>query len=241
MTKVVISQPMYFPWPGFLAQLSLADVIIWLDDAQFSKGSFTNRVQVKLPNGRKWMSIPLKGKGSFQQISELSTIDNKWISQHRAMLQQSLSDQPFYEDTCSIFDTVSKHEALIDTLIASVEIPAQKLGILPATRIRSSSMEISGHSWQRVLDLVEAVGGHEYITGHGASAYLDHDAFEAKGVNVSYMDYAPSPWPQSHGSFTPYVNSLDLIASVSSNSAQSHLCPKTLTWRQFLAQKDIKS
>ncbi|MFT7595258.1 MAG: hypothetical protein ACI8R4_002586 [Paracoccaceae bacterium] len=47
MTRVVISQPMYFPWAGFLAQLALADVRIWLDDAQFSNGSFTNRVQVK--------------------------------------------------------------------------------------------------------------------------------------------------------------------------------------------------
>lgn len=46
MARVVISQPMYFPWFGFMAQMSLADVFIWLDDAQFSKGSFTNRVQV---------------------------------------------------------------------------------------------------------------------------------------------------------------------------------------------------
>ena len=29
MTTVVISQPMYFPWPGFLAQLAIADVVVW--------------------------------------------------------------------------------------------------------------------------------------------------------------------------------------------------------------------
>ena len=40
---VVISQPMYFPWVGFLSQISMASTIIWLDDVQFSKGSFTNR------------------------------------------------------------------------------------------------------------------------------------------------------------------------------------------------------
>ena len=60
MARVVISQPMYFPWFGFMAQMSLADVFIWLDDAQFSKGSFTNRVQVKTDNGLTWMSVPLK-------------------------------------------------------------------------------------------------------------------------------------------------------------------------------------
>ena len=65
MTTVMISQPMYFPWAGFIAQMALADVMIWLDDVQFSKGSFTNRIQVKTASGPiKWMSIPLEGKGS---------------------------------------------------------------------------------------------------------------------------------------------------------------------------------
>ena len=49
---VVISQPMYFPWVGFLSQISMASTIIWLDDVQFSKGSFTNRVQIKNSNNR---------------------------------------------------------------------------------------------------------------------------------------------------------------------------------------------
>jgi hypothetical protein len=241
MTRVVISQPMYFPWPGFLAQISLADVLIWLDDAQFSKGSFTNRVQVKLPNGRKWMSIPLKGKGSFQKISELSAIDAKWISLHRAMLQQSLSEHPYCEEALSVFDAVSNQKALIDILISSVEDTAKKLSILPAKRLKSSEMDIEGHSWQRVLKLVEAVGGDEYITGHGASSYMNHEAFEAKGVRISYMDYNPAPWPQPHGAFSPYVNILDLIAAVSSKSARDYLRPKTMPWRQFLAQKDAIS
>jgi hypothetical protein len=42
MTTVAISQPMYLPWPAFIEMMKLADVFLWLDDAQFSKGSFTN-------------------------------------------------------------------------------------------------------------------------------------------------------------------------------------------------------
>ena len=47
MKTVVISQPMYFPWVGMLEQMALADVWVHLDDAQFSKGGFFNRVQIK--------------------------------------------------------------------------------------------------------------------------------------------------------------------------------------------------
>ena len=42
--KVVITQPMLFPWVGLLEQIMLADVLVNYADVQFSKGSFTNRV-----------------------------------------------------------------------------------------------------------------------------------------------------------------------------------------------------
>ena len=58
--KVVISQSMFFPWVGFLEQLKLADVYVFYDDVQFSKGGFTNRAQVKANDGVKWMTVPLQ-------------------------------------------------------------------------------------------------------------------------------------------------------------------------------------
>ena len=58
--KVVITQPMFFPWAGLLEQLRMADIIVYYDDVQFSKGSFTNRVQIKTPFGKKWLTVPLK-------------------------------------------------------------------------------------------------------------------------------------------------------------------------------------
>jgi hypothetical protein len=61
MPRVVISQSMYFPWVGMLEQIRLADIFIHYDDVQFSKGSFSNRVQVKTPGGVAWMTAPLQG------------------------------------------------------------------------------------------------------------------------------------------------------------------------------------
>ncbi|NBX37756.1 MAG: hypothetical protein EBR10_11170, partial [Planctomycetes bacterium] len=49
--RIVISQSMYFPWVGFLEQMSLADIFVVYDDVQFSKGSFTSRVQAKTAAG----------------------------------------------------------------------------------------------------------------------------------------------------------------------------------------------
>jgi hypothetical protein len=239
MTRVVISQPMYFPWAGFLAQMALADVMIWLDDAQFSKGSFTNRVQVKLPGGRKWMSLPLESKGSHMAIADLRAVGQGWRDSHRSVIQASLGTQPCFADAQSCMDAVFQSDAtLCDMIIASGEALARQVGIAPAQTLRSSQMDVAGQGWQRVLDMVRAVDGTEYITGHGARNYLDHAAFEAAGITVSYMDYAPLPWPQAHGDFTPYVTGLDLIAAVAPADRATHLNPRTLPWRQFVTTAD---
>lgn len=238
MTRVVISQPMYFPWVGFMAQMALADVLIWLDDAQFSKGSFTTRVQVKTAGGIKWMSVPLAGKGSFQQIGDLAAAVPDWHGPHRSLLAQALKGQTYCRDTLALFDAVPRQGALIDGLIASAGVPAQALGVLPPRILLSSQMAVDGASWDRVLRLVQAVGGTDYVTGHGALAYLDHAAFQQAGVSVSYMQYDPLPWPQLHGPFTPYVTVLDLLASLPPAVAAQHLRPATMPWHQFKASKE---
>lgn len=241
MTRVVISQPMYFPWAGFMAQMALADVYIWLDDTQFSKGSFTNRVQVKTPNGIKWMSIPLKGKGSFRLIRELAPGRPDWHQTHKALLEQAFRGRPHAADAISLFEEVDFEAPLSDVLVASAEVQAEAIGVLPETRTTSTALAVEGRSWERVLGLVKAVGGTEYISGMGGLAYLDHEAFEAAGVSVSYMNYAPHPWPQDAAPFTPYVTGLDLVASVSRAPARDHLNPATLDWRTMKALKEETS
>lgn len=239
MTAVVISQPMLFPWPGFYEQFVLADAYAYLDDAQFSKGSFTNRIQLKHGDGTRWMTIPLAGGGSFRTIAELDAAAGSWKSAHRDLLAQSLASAPFRDDALAILDRVYRHDRLCDLLIASMEEPARYLGLDPKPVVlRTSGTGVGGRSWQRVLDIVRHLGGTRYLTGHGASKYLDHAAFEAAGVCVEYMLYSRTPWPQRTATFTPYVSVLDLIGHAGPDGA-AYLKPATTPWRTFIASTDI--
>lgn len=225
---------MLFPWPGFFEQLMLADAYAYLDDTQFSKGSFTNRIQLKYAGDRRWMTIPLAGKGTFQTIAELAATDGAWKASHRALLVQSLAAAPYRDDALAVFDAAYAREGLCDLLIASIEEPARYLGIGAArTVVRTSALGVEGKSWQRVLDLVHHLQGTVYLTGHGAAHYLDHAAFEAAGVAVEYMRYSLTPWPQGDGPFSPYVSILDLIAWCGPQ-ARAHLNPASIPWRTFV-------
>ena len=95
-------------------------------------------------------------------------------------------------------------------------------------------MEVSGVGSERVLDLMKAVNGTQYITGFGAKNYLAHELFENAGIDVKYMNYDALPWPQHTPEFTPYVSALDLVANVAPENRKAHLNPKTNDWRSVI-------
>lgn len=235
--RVVISQPMFFPWPGFLEQVSLADVFVRYDDVQFSKGSFTNRVQVKTARGSHWLSVPLAGLSLGQTISEVSP-DHRidWRSRHRALMAQAYAAAPFRDDMLALLDQVYSADcgniAALGDL--SLKVLCEYFGLASATRFVSiDELGIGGAGSQRVLEIVKALGGSHYVTGLGARNYLDHHAFERAGIQVDYMNYSKSPYPQQHGDFTPYVSSLDLVANCG-RQGSALIQPNTLPWREFV-------
>ena len=231
---------MYYPWVGFMAQMALSDVLIWLDDAQFSKGSFTNRVQVRHGQTTKWMTIPMVRNESFPRIMDLGLPGEELFLAHRSLLSQSLRARPYREQALNIFDETMDSCSMVSRLIATAEIPAEHWGILPARRMRSSDMGVEGTSWNRVLSLVKAAGGTRYLTGHGAAAYICHEAFEAASVGIEYMVYDPVPWDQGDAFFTPYVANLDLYSSVDPSIALQHLRPGTVDWREHLRRLECR-
>lgn len=237
MTRVVISQPMFFPWVGMLEQVALADVYVHYSDVQFSKGSFTNRVQIKTPLGSKWLTVPLEDLHLGQRIDEVRIQRRQdWRAAHRALLESAYDASPNKQAMVDLVDSVfsMEHETIASLSEASLMALCRYFGLDDGRRfVHAAELGIAGSSSRRVLDVVHAVGGTHYITGHGARHYLDHGLFEAEGVRVSYMDYQLQPYPQLHGPFTPYVSALDLVANLGPAGRQI-ICSGTKDWKDFL-------
>lgn len=238
--KVVISQPMFFPWVGMFEQIRLSDVFVYYQDVQFSKGSFTNRVQIKTAQGVKWLTVPLENVSLGQAIDEVKVNDStNWRKQHLDFLKQAYAKAPYCKQMLALVESVysRKVESIGMLSRLSQDVCCEYYGLDVGRRfIDVRKLEIKGASSQRVLDVVKALKGDRYITGLGARNYLDHQLFEEAEILVEYMKYEKAVYPQLHGEFTPYVSILDLIANVGKEGIES-IRSGTIYWKEYLSHE----
>lgn len=236
MEKIVISQPMFFPWVGLFEEIRLADTYVHLDDVQLPQGrSFLSRVQVKTPSGSRWLTVPIRRKNLGPQIiRDVLTDDSQdWRGAHLKTLSRCYSKAPFFPEMISMVESVysSGSSSLCEMNIASIEMISGYFG-LERRFLRSSLLEVPSSGSEKIFSLVRKLGGDAYITGHGARNYLDHALFEESGIRVEYMNYERAPYPQLHGGFDPHVTILDLIANAGRDGIR-WIRSGTIHWREF--------
>ena len=237
MRTIVISQPFFFPWVGMLEQMRLADVYVHYDDVQFSKGSFTNRVQIKTAQGTPWLTVPVHHTALGQTIAETRTNESgDWRRKHLETLRQAYAHAPFRDEMLGIVSAVCDQTPTTIAALsaASIEALREYFGFeKPCEILWSSQMGVAGSGTERVLAICRQLGAQRYVTGHGAREYLEHEVFDAAGVSVEYLDYQKRPYPQQHGEFTPFVSALDLVANCG-RAGREVIASGAVYWKDFL-------
>lgn len=235
--NIVISQPMFFPWVGLFEQIRLADVYVHYGDVQFSKGSFVNRVQIKTPEGVRWLTVPLQNVALGQLIDDVQINESTdWRTRHLNILERAYSEAPYRTQMLDLVRSVyeQKAEGIGQLSRRSIEACCAFYGLNIGKRfVESKQTGIGGKGSERVLEIVKVLGGAKYITGWGAKNYLDHSQFERAGIEVEYMNYEKRSYPQLHGEFTPYVSILDLIANTGRDGLEC-IQSGTVGWKEWI-------
>jgi WbqC-like protein family len=239
MMVLAINQPCYLPWRGHFALIKTADVFVFYDDVQFTSNtakSFFARVQLKTAAGRRWLTVPVHKSGKFgQRIVDVTIADRGWAAQHVAAIREAFRGAPFASAVEPVLARLGGWERLAELTMTTTKLMAELLGI-QREMLHASMLGVDGRGWQRVLAICRRLGATRYVSGHGGLDYLDHEAFEAAGVAVEYLDYDLSPYPQLHGPFEPYVTALDTLANLGSR-AGAHVNARTVPWREMLARR----
>ena len=211
---VSIHQPDYISYLGYFYKISRADVFIFLDNCQFSNDNMHHWNRIKTPQGACRLKIPVV-QHLGDRILDVQTRDALgWKEKHLKTIQMNYARAPYFDDFYPRFRELllTDYPNLAELNIAINTEIAERFG-LGAKLLRASDLPVETVRETRVIDLVKAVGGDTYISGHGAKAYQVDAHFEAQGVKLVYTDYAPITYPQLWPSvgFLPYMSTLDYI------------------------------
>jgi hypothetical protein len=216
--NVVILQPSYIPWRGYFDQIGRADLFVFYDDVQYDKRGWRNRNQIKTAQGKQWLTIPVYSRGNQTQNIPIHQIrivwDEPWNESHLKAIVQSYRKAPYFTRYLPLLETFyqRRDEYLADFTVDFTVALARELGNTRTRFMRSSQISgIEGQKTDRLIQVLQAVGGTHYISGPSASDYIEKEKFEAAGITLEYMEYNYPEYPQLYPPFDPQTSILDLL------------------------------
>ena len=223
MTTCVILQSNYIPWKGYFQLISKADVFVFYDIVQYTKGDWRHRNRIMTFNGPTWLTIPIK-KGPTRRIDQVILPEGNWRTSHPNTVRHSYRKTAYQKDAIDILnrrltdDSIMMLSDLNQMLIKDITNYLQ----LNVEFINSKDLKPEGQRVDRLLDICEKVGADTYLSGPSAKDYIT-DEFDGSPIELEWIDYGPFPeYDQIGPEFNHNLSILDLIAHLGPD-ARKHI------------------
>jgi len=211
---VAIHQPNYAPWLGYFHKLARSDHFVFLDDAQYSKNSYINRVQIDGGGSLRWLSIPVSF--SFgDSIAQVRFAEPGWRGAHLDTLKHYYGSAPAFRAAwprlAAIYDMLPL-DNLAAANMALVRSIAKELGIETALHLSSEFDCGELRADERLARIVRALApGGTYLSGSGGANYQSEATFAIAGLRLTYAEFRHPTYPQGREAFLAGLSILDAV------------------------------
>ena len=213
-----VMQPTYLPWAGYFNLISKADIFVFLDDAQYERGSWQNRNRVLVSGNPHWLTVPVMRDFLGAGINIVRTDEKlQWRRKHQSLLQQVYGKHAHGPEALLPTDAIGdqKVDILADLNISIILDCCRRLGI--GTRcVRASELSVHGRRTERLIRICNHLGCDEYLSPPGARMYLADDQFEKMtDIRLSFNEYMPQPYVQEGSKqFVSHLSIIDVAANI---------------------------
>lgn len=212
-----VLQPPFLPWGGWFDLVDQADILIVLDDAQFSKQSWQQRNRIRTQKGFEYLSVPVRSAGRLgQAINEVQLSDTSFVDSFQGQIRSAYQTAPFFSsvepELVSVLRDSVASGLLIDVNMRIISWLFNVLG-LHVELIQASELGVSGRRGHRVAALCQAVDAQRYLSPSGAREYLEEDQshFADRSIAVELQNYVHPEYEHFRQPFMAYASVLDLI------------------------------
>jgi hypothetical protein len=229
MTRVVISQPRYLPFLGYIQRLYWADIFVFLDNVQRQYRGFENRNKILVGSHTKWLSIPITSS-KFAMIND-SLIDGyTWLDEHQRKIIEAYKKHPFFDS----FYINKYYENLPETLkeegfdysktLLKLINNLANIFEFKANTVRASQLDIPAcKGVENLFNICESVGASVYISGSNGRNYGVKSYFQDRGKRVVFHDSKPHIYAQfgNLGDFVPFLCFFDPLYNLGYSEVKS--------------------
>jgi hypothetical protein len=199
MSRIAVMQPYFFPYAGYFRLLQAADHFVLLDCVQFPRRGRVHRTQVSGPAGAvEWLTLPLA-----RQPRDVLIRDLRFAPDARSVLDHRLARYSWLaEASGTVADRVRAYlyqplGSVVDHLADGIGLVADLLELAPIVS-RSSALGLDPNlrGQERVIAIVQALGGTDYINAPGGHGLYDLERFADAGLTLSFLAEYEGPHRQ---------------------------------------------
>ena len=211
---IAIHQPNYLPWLGYFHKIARAERFIFLDRAQFAKGSYTNRVQIGRDGAARWLTQPIRQRLG-QPIADVEFADPAWPGKHLDALRGAYAGAPAFSEIWPALNDIYALCPATDLAAANAHLIvalAGRLEIATAFVVESALETGDSRGDDRLIALIDAcASGATYLSGEGGQKYQDPAKFAAAGIELVYTDFTHPIYDQCGAPFVPGLSLVDVL------------------------------
>jgi len=206
--------------------IARCQAFVFLDSVQFTRRDWRTRNAIKTSTGIFWLSVPVKQKGNYRaSIDSIEIADPDWTRRHLRSIEvayrRASAFDAVFPALTDAFLTVTRetslsavNQRLTHVICGMLEIETP---LLRDVDLLSRASLAAMDPTERLVNLVQAANGREYLSGPSARSYLDERCFHKAGLDVAWMDYSACmiPYRQLWNGFEPAVSIVDPLLNLS--------------------------
>lgn len=189
MTTVAIHQPSFFPWMGYFDKIQNCDYFVFLDDVQYTRGTFMNKMNLRGKDGWGIQVIcPVHYKYPDKIKDVTIAADNRWYKKIEKTLRYNYSeDSVYFNKMLNLVYNAEKNFSRYN--IANIIEICRILAIQPRKGfvIQSELGKFTTHKTELIIDIVNCLGGDVYCSGTGGLNYLNVEYMTDCGIDVIFQ------------------------------------------------------
>lgn len=215
-------QPLYFGYLGTLHKLASCDVWIDWDDVQAEDSGFENRTRIRAADGREhYLTVPVRKSRDVKLKDVEICWSQPWRRKHWRTLEQAYGKAPNWPTYGPWLKWLYDQNwiKLADLNETIFDFLAVQFRLQNVRRMKMSSLGLTTHKSQAIVDACRKVGAFHYLFGAMGKDYADAGLFHAAGLEPWIQRYVPQQYPQGRDGFLPNLFPLDLLMHVERDRA----------------------